>query len=289
MKADAKVIGEGGGNYQVVLLWNEGGKTNRMWWSARTDGDKVTMDGDSPDMKMTGSIADKKLTAEAKGKIEGKFNLTYSVRKSSSEGEAPPEGAVVLLPLAEGKAPSLAEWTNATWKAMPDGSMVVGKGDNFTKKSFGDCRLHLEFWIPYEPDKRDQDRGNSGVYLEGRYEVQVLDSFGLEAKDNDCGGIYGVAVPRSNQCMPPGQWQTYDIVFRAPKVDGDKMIKPAVITVKFNDVKIHDIVKVTKTTTAGVAGPPVESAPLMLQDHGHAVRYRNIWIKELKEGEPGGL
>jgi hypothetical protein len=289
LKADAKIVAEGGGSYKVILIWSEEGKTNRMWWSARTEGNKVLMDGKSETTEMSGSIADKKLTAEIKGSASGKFSLTYALRHSPTEGDAPPPGAVVLLPYAEGKATSTAEWTNATWKTLTDGSMIVGKDNNSSKISFGDCRVHVEFYIPFEADKRGQDRGNSGVYLESRYEIQILDSFGLEAKNNECGAIYGVAAPRTNACYPPGQWQTFDIVFRAPRVDRDKVLRPAVITVRHNGVKIHDIVKVSTTTTAGVAGPPAETAPLMLQDHGHAVRFRNIWVLPLTEDQPGGL
>jgi len=289
LRADAKVVAEGGGSYKVILIWREEGKTNRMWWSARTEGNKVLMDGKSETMEMSGSIADKKLSVEIKGSAAGKFSLNLTVRHSPTEGDAPPPGAVILLPYTEGKATSTDEWTNATWKALTDGSMIVGKDNNSSKISFGDCRIHVEFFVPFEPDKRGQDRGNSGVFLASRYEIQILDSFGLETKNTECGAIYGVAAPRTNAGYPPGQWQTFDIVFRAPRVDGEKVVRPAVITVRHNGVKIHDIVKMSMTTTAGVAGPPAETAPLMLQDHGHAVRFRNIWVLPLTVDQAGGL
>ena len=108
---------------------------------------------------------------------------------------------------------------------MPDGSMITGKGNNFTKKSFGDCRLHVEFLVPLEPDKSGQDRGKSGIFLQGRYEIQILDSFGQDPKIDEGGAITGVRPPRSVASFPPGQWQTYDIVFRAPKMEAGAMYK----------------------------------------------------------------
>jgi hypothetical protein len=289
IKAEAKVIGTGSEEYEVVLTWTEGGKGNTIRWPARVEGGKVIFDGQNDAMEVVGVIADQKLTATVKGKFEGKFNLEYTRRTSRTEGDPPLEGGEVLLPYAEGKPTSTAEWTNDTWKAQPDGSMLVGKGNNSTKKSFGDCRLHIEFYIPYEPDCKGQDRGASGVFLQGRYEIQILDSFGQDPTIDGCGAITGVRVPRPGAPLPPARWQTYDIVFRAPVLDGDTVLKPAIITVVQNGMKIHDIIKVDKATAGGVAGPPVEKSPLMLQEHGSPVRFRNIWIKELKEGEMGGL
>jgi hypothetical protein len=195
----------------------------------------------------------------------------------------PPSGAIVLF---DGK--NLDNWERARgsgpapWKLLPDGIMQAGGGDIKTKQTFaGHFKLHVEFRVPYMPTAKGQGRGNSGVYLQGRYEVQVLDSYGLKSQNNDCGGIYGIAAPLVNACKAPTIWQSYDIDFRAPAcADGEK-IAPAVMSVLHNGVKIHDKVNITSdNTTAGLGGDPCTPGPIMLQDHGNPVQYRNIWLKQ---------
>ena len=156
-------------------------------------------------------------------------------------------------------------------------------GNIITKQKFdGNFKLHVEFRVPYMPKANGQGRGNSGVYVQGRYEVQVLDSYGLKSKDNDCGGIYTVAAPLVNACKAPTIWQTYDIEFTAPVCEDGKKIAPAVMTVYQNGVKIHDAVKITKdNTTAGLGGDPCTPGPIMLQDHGNPVQFRNIWLVQM--------
>jgi hypothetical protein len=187
-----------------------------------------------------------------------------------------------LLPFDKNKPPALDAWRNKTWKPMPDGSMEVGKRDNHTVGKFADVQLHIEFRCPLEPNRAGQGRGNSGVYLQGRYEVQVLDSFGLVPGGGDCGAIYGVAPPKVNTSLPPLRWQTYDITFHAPRLGPDgKIIKHAEMTVLHNGIEIHDRQVIRTTTRAGGSGA-LAKAPLMVQDHGNKVRYRNIWLIELK-------
>lgn len=279
--AEAKVIAEGDGNYRAVLLPKVGGedaKGMRIELTGKAEGKRVALAGKVGDTEWKGTIeGGERLVAECK---DGEFDLKFAVRKSPTLGQKPPAGAVVLLPFKEGEPPSLDAWENRQWVALPDGSVLVKGGNNHTKQSFGNVRLHLEFRTPLMPTARGQGRGNSGVYLQSRYEVQVLDSFGLVPRDNECGGIYSVGAPTTNASLPPGQWQTYDITFTAPEVADGKMTKPALVTVLFNGVKIHENVKVDHTTTAGDGGPPMAKAPLMLQDHGNPVRYRNIWIIE---------
>ena len=212
--------------------------------------------------------------------------LTKPEDKEHMKSVAPPKDAIVLF---DGK--NLDNWvkTNgkdaATWKLLDGGIMEVKGGNIMTKQKFtGKLRLHVEFRVPYMPKASGQGRGNSGVYVQGRYEVQILDSYGLKSKDNDCGGIYSVAAPLVNACKAPTIWQTYEIDFIAPKCEAGKKTAPAVITVHHNGVKIHDEVKVTKdNTTAGLGGDPCTPGPIMLQDHGNPVQFRNIWLVQVKE------
>jgi hypothetical protein len=193
-------------------------------------------------------------------------------------GAKPSEGAIVLLDARglegwvkrDGKTP--AEWPVA------DGIVTVGRGDIQTKQRFGDFKLHLEFNVPYMPQARGQGRGNSGVYLGGIHELQVLDSYGLKSKNNDCGAIYQQFAPSVNACKPPLQWQTYDVTFHKAVVDGQgKVVKKARVTVIQNGIKTIDDAEINPTP-GGTGGKPGEDGPILLQDHGNAVQYRNIWI-----------
>lgn len=176
------------------------------------------------------------------------------------------------------------KWINAhvpddkqvKWRVV-DGAMEVkpGAGSIVTKGKFKDFKLHIEFRTPFMPEARGQGRGNSGVYLQNRYEVQVLDSYGLEPKDNECGGIYQVGVPMVNVCYPPEQWQTYDVTFRAPRSD-----EKAVVTVVHNGVTIHDQLKIPGPTGGALDGDILEPGGIYLQDHGNLVQFRNIWLVE---------
>src|SRR5262249_11052499 len=208
----------------------------------------------------------------------------------------PPEGATVLF---DGKG--LDGWvyrkdgkSPAMWKLVGGGAMQVQGGDIHTKEKFaGKFKLHVEFRVPYYPGKRGQPRGNSGVYVQGSYEGQVLDSYGLMSKDNDCGAIYEVAAPRVNACKAPTVWQSYDIEFTAPKFEGGKQVAAARMTVHHNGVKIHDDVPLVRqekgkevfvtNTTSGMGGDPATPGPIMLQDHGDPVQYRNVWLLPVKE------
>jgi hypothetical protein len=199
----------------------------------------------------------------------------------------PPEGAIVLF---DGK--SLEKWVSLdgksepSWKLVDGGSMeVAGKGGNIiTRQTFdGHFKLHVEFRVPYMPAAKGQARGNSGVYLQGRYEVQVLDSYGLDSKDNDCGAIYEVAKPLVNACKAPTIWQSYDIEFHAPVCQDGKKVEPARITVYQNGTKIHDDQKIPVDNTRGGRGGEVcTPGPILLQDHGNPVQFRNIWLLPMK-------
>ena len=220
----------------------------------------------------------------------GSLVMEKVIRLSPTLGAKPPAGAVVLFDGSNfNDGNNFNEWKYSgnkpgpvQWKLV-DKAMEVkrGTGSIITKRDFADVKLHLEFRTPFMPKARGQGRGNSGVYLQGRYEVQVLDSYGLEGRDNECGGIYSVAPPLVNMCAPPMQWQTYDITYRAARFDSSgKKVKDALMTVKHNNVEIHHKVKVSKATTAAPSGNP---RGIYLQDHGNPVQYRNIWLVELPE------
>jgi hypothetical protein len=152
-----------------------------------------------------------------------------------------------------------------------------------SKQSFGDAHLHVEFRTPFMPSARGQGRGNSGVYLQDRYECQVLDSFGLKGENNEAGGIYSVSKPLLNMCFPPLSWQTYDIDFESARFDenGTKT-KNAVMTVRLNGVLVQDHVEVPRATAAAGRKEGPEPGPIQLQNHGNPVFFRNIWIVEKK-------
>jgi hypothetical protein len=196
-------------------------------------------------------------------------------------GLKPPEGAVVLF-----GGDSIGPWTRADGKAdadwpVADGVVTIGKGNIRTREKFGDFQMHLEFNVPLMPEAKGQARGNSGVYLQGIYELQILDSYGLKPRSNDCGAIYQQIVPAVNACKPPLRWQTYDITLHAARREGDKVVKKARLTVVQNGLTIIDD-KEMSPTPGGVGDVKEgEFGPIMLQDHGNAVQFRNTWIKPL--------
>lgn len=191
-------------------------------------------------------------------------------RKSPTLGAAPPEGAVVLF---DGTSADAFEGG----RLLEGGLLGVGCD---SKQRFSDHRLHLEFRTPFQPAARGQGRGNSGVYVQGRYECQVLDSFGLDGKQNECGGVYSIAAPLVNACLPPGQWQTYDIQFTAARWKGLEKVQDARMTVHLNGILVHDDVALTHPTTAAKRKESDSKGGLYLQDHGNPVAYRNIWVVE---------
>jgi hypothetical protein len=202
----------------------------------------------------------------------------------NSMGRAPAD-AIVLF---DGK--DLSRWMQkdgspAKWKVADGYFQVVPKtGDIITRQPFGDMQLHVEFAEPSPPVGQDQDRGNSGVIIMGLYEIQVLDSYkSATYPDGQAGAVYGQYPPMVNASRPPGQWQTYDIVFRAPRFDASsKLVRPAYVTVLQNGVLVQDHVEIRGPTATGEPYKAhAENLPLELQDHNHPVRFRNIWLREL--------
>jgi hypothetical protein len=198
------------------------------------------------------------------------------------EGAAPPSDAVVLFDGSD-----LSEWREPKWKVEDGAVTVVAKtGSLVTKREFGDVQLHIEWRTPAAVEGEGQGRGNSGIFLMERYEVQVLDSYENPTYVNgQAGSIYKQYAPRVNASRGPGEWQSYDIVFTAPRFRADGSLeRPATFTVFHNGVLIQNHVKVKGTTTnigQPKYEPHAERAPLSLQDHGNPVSYRNIWIREL--------
>lgn len=253
-----QVIALGKGEFEAVIY--QGGLPGLGW-----KGDNLKKDEQKKTIqRRNGDAADIAQLTRSMQKL---------IRQSPTLGAAPPKGAVVLF---DGSKECMAHWTKG--KMSEDHLLTQGA---MSKDTFKDCTIHLEFRLPYKPEARGQGRGNSGIYVLGRYEVQMLDSFGLEGRDNECGGIYKTAVPRINMCLPPLTWQTYDIDMTAPKFDSTgKKTADARITVRHNGVVIHDNVACPKPTTAFPKQYKDESqpGPIYLQDHGNPVRYRNIWV-----------
>ncbi|MEZ4931517.1 MAG: DUF1080 domain-containing protein [Saprospiraceae bacterium] len=202
------------------------------------------------------------------------------------QNTSPPSDAIVLF---DGK--NLDEWTHedgspAQWD-LKDGYVTVGrgKGDISTKRTFGDCQLHVEWRTPDDDFDEGQNRGNSGIFLQSRYELQVLDSYGGTTYSNgQAGSIYKQYIPLVNACRPAGEWQTYDIIYKAPVFNADGIkVSPAYLTVLQNGILIQNHVEI-KGTTEYIGLPKNMAhgkAPLKLQDHNEKVSYRNIWIREL--------
>jgi hypothetical protein len=193
-------------------------------------------------------------------------------RHSPTLGAKPAAGAVVLF-----DGGSADHWE----KGVVENGNLLGSGCT-SRRQFGDYTLHLEFRTPYKPAARGQQRGNSGIYHSGRWETQILDSFGLEGKDNECGGIYSISKPRLNMCLPPLAWQTYDVEFTAAKFDssGKRTAWPR-ITVRLNGVVVHEDLELAKDfTTSAPLTKPLEGpeGPVFLQEHGNPVVFRNIWV-----------
>lgn len=207
---------------------------------------------------------------------------------------APPSDAIVLF---DGK--DLSQWVQqgrggATqppkWKVENGYIEIVPRtGRLVTKEKFGDCQLHIEWMVPKEAQGTGQDRGNSGVELMGRYEIQVLESHtNLTYADGGAGSIYGVWPPLVNPARPQGEWNVYDIYFEAPRFDGGTVVKPATVTLFFNGVLVQDHRSYLGTTVwrnVGKYTPHAAEEPLSLQDHNQPVRFRNIWIRRISRGE----
>ena len=264
-----QVIALGGGKFNVIGHvgglpgdgWSRGDKRNEIEVHAE-NGSLIFPVGDA-----VVSLTDGKINVEYDGQLLGV--LKKLDRKSPTLGKEPPEGATVLFNGDDTDQFNDAKLIHGKW---------LGATNVWSKEKFGDHHLHIEFRTPFMPEARGQGRGNSGVYVQSRYEVQVLDSFGLEGKDNECGGIYSISQPDVNMCYPPLSWQTYDIDFTAARYDtAGKKTSNARVTIRHNGFVIHDDRELAHGTPGRHAeGPELDS--LFLQNHGNPVVFRNVWV-----------
>jgi hypothetical protein len=213
-----------------------------------------------------------------------KWNEPPVVTPGKTNAE-PPSDAVVLF-----SGNDLSQWNNADGWTVEDGAAVTGKGVITSKAAFGDCQLHVEWSAPAPPVGSGQGRGNSGIFLMGIYEIQVLDSYDNETYfDGQAGAIYKQTPPAVNAMRPPGEWNTYDIYWTAPRFDADgNLLSPAYITAVHNGVLILNHFELKGDTPYN--RPPryrahAERGPISLQDHGNPVRFRNIWVREFKAAQ----
>jgi hypothetical protein len=273
-KVGLQVIALGNDQFEARLFagglpgagWNRGDHVDTV--QGKT-GDGATLIGN---YQWTAKISDGKVVVTSH-QPKGVGELSKVERKSPTLGLKPPADAVVLF-----------DGSNVDqWK---DGKLVQGdllRQGVFSKREFKDFTLHIEFRCSFMPQDRGQGRSNSGVYMQSRYEIQVLDSFGLEGKDDDCGAIYKIALPKVNMSLPPLVWQTYDADFTAARFEEGKKIKNARVTVRHNGVLTIEDHEIPHTTTAAPKGQESDSSgPFYLQDHGNPVVFRNIWVVEKK-------
>ena len=273
-KYGVQVIARGDGKFHAVGY--PGGLPGDGWdgdEKERTEADGQIKDGVITfiiDKKDTITIRDGVMTLSS-GKGETLGTLKKVCRISPTLGQKPPAGAIVLFDGTSADA--------FVGGRVKDGLLLEG---TTTKQKFQSYKIHLEFMIPFMPTACGQGRGNSGYYAQGRYETQILDSFGLVPKIDECAAIYGIVPPRINMCYPPLSWQTYDIDFAAAEYKDGKKVKTAHLTVLHNGVEVQKNTEAAHATTASPVNEGPEPGPVYLQNHGNPVRFRNIWLVEKK-------
>lgn len=249
---------------------------------------------------ITDSLRDRRLQLRGRQHeptSEWRMAIEWPRPKVVDPGPAPAEPAPIpadAIVLFDGR--DMSAWNNGEKWKVADGAVTVGKGSIATKQAFGDCQIHLEFRMPSPPVGEGQGRNNSGVFLMGRYEIQVLDSYEdgtdgpLTYPDGQCGALYKQQPPAVNACRAPGEWQTYDILFTRPRFTADGLVeKPGRVSVLHNGVAIHADTVIKGSTQWHVpAGyePHADALPISLQDHGNPVQFRNMWIRPIEPVMP---
>lgn len=258
------------GDHQFSIVAYDGGLPGDGW--QRGD-DSITTSGELVDgvlkfdiASSVVTLADGAMTVIEEEKEIGR--LQKVVRDNPTIGAEPPEGAVVLF---DGTNADGFDGGGITQECLLSANCV-------SKQTLGDHHMHIEFRTPFKATARGQGRGNSGVYMQSRYELQILDSFGLEGRDNECGGIYSISEPAVNMCLPPLTWQAFDIDFRTAQYDdaGEKT-ENARVTIRHNGVVIHDDLELPHGTPGRAAEGPAPMG-VYLQGHGNPVVFRNIWV-----------
>lgn len=272
-----QVIARGNGQFEAVKFY--GGlpgefrfRSDRFPLHGRRIDDLVLLDGDQFDIVL--EAGQRALITARDGREAGELRKVQRV--SPTMGAPAPPGAILLF---DGTDTGRLVRPKITEQAL----LLAGTE---TAEAFQNFRLHIEFRLPYQPLATGQARGNSGVYLQSRYEVQILDSFGLEGLFNECGSLYRQRPPDINACLPPLEWQTYDIEHRSPRFDASgRKTENARITVWLNGILVHNDVEILSKTGAGREEGPAPF-PTKLQDHGNPVVFRNFWILTLN-GDAG--
>lgn len=288
----AEIIGQSGSTYKAIFIINGDGMDEiRADVPGKTEKGGTKFAGQvnlgsklGSDCTVNGLLNKGVFTGSMKSsKGEGKFELKRFLFEPPTRGKKAPEGAIALMWDGMTQEDFENVWhVNPHWRVNANGIAQIHHSNIVTKQAFGDAQYHVEFATPYMPNDRGQARGNSGVYILGKYEVQVLDSFGLPTKDNECGGIYKIATPLVNACLPPLEFQTYDITFHAARFDANgNKTSNATITVIHNGTMIHDNVELPTRTGGGIGGRESIEGPLLIQDHNDQPRFRNIWVKPL--------
>jgi hypothetical protein len=250
------------------------------------DGERAYLAGDPKKFLATDTFypaGQKDYTGTANGatfKIQTDDGKSLELKKTTRESDTlaakPPAGAIVLFDGSNKDGWSGGRIDEKTHFLNTDGADIK------TKQNFNNYTAHVEFMLPFRPDARGQGRGNSGFYQVLMYEVQILDSFGLDGKDNECGGVYTKKAPKVNMCLPPLVWQTYDAEFTNAVTEGGKVVKKARLTLKHNGVVVHDNIEINGKTGGSRNDPEGTPGPLLLQGHGNPLQYRNIWVVERK-------
>jgi hypothetical protein len=282
----AQVIGRGNDTFEIVLqraLYRRAPVFATV--TGRVEGDALLFD----DGYFFGEIRGDTFTGGRRDDKNSAFTLHPHTQPSPTLGAPPPPEAMVLF-----DGSGFDQWKRfprgASWEILEGGILQAhpNLGYIITERNFGDCRLHLEFRTPYLPKERDQGRANSGVFLQHYFEVQILDSYGLPGYWNDCGAIYQISAPYVNLCLPPLQWQAFDIDFRAARYDdaGNLLEKPR-MTVLHNGVAVQKDHEIPHGTSFDARKPPVNPPdrpmPIRIQAHKNRVQFRNIWIVDTSD------